>query len=70
MCKFLANFANGYAWFGGKGFFSYPCGPPHVQLVNLFLSVICKDFLHLFDFIVLHCFFKALLIYNSIIKTN
>ena len=50
MHNILVNFANGCAWFWGKGFFSYSCGRPHVQLVNLFLFVICKYFLHLFGF--------------------
>ena len=68
MHNILVNFANGCAWFWGKGFFSYSCGRPHVQLVNLFLSMICKYFLHLFGFSVLHWFFEALLIYSSIIE--
>ena len=41
-------------------FFSYTCGRPHIQLVNLFLSVIYKNFLHLLGFLVLHCFLEAL----------
>ena len=48
--KILANFANGSAWFWGKRVFSNSCGRPHVQLVNLFLSAICKNFLDLFCF--------------------
>ena len=68
--KTLANFTNGCALFWGKGFLSYSCGRPRVQLVNLFLSVICKGFLHLFGFLVLYCFLKALLIYCSIIETK
>ena len=55
--KILVNFANCCAWFWGKGFVSY-------------LSVICKDFLHLFCFLVLHCFLEALLIYSSIVETK
>ena len=70
MHKILVNIANGCAWFWEKRFFSYSFGRPHVQFVNLFLSVICKDFLHLSGFLVLHCFFEALLIYSSIIETK
>ena len=60
--KVLANFANGCAWFLRKGFFQ-SCGRPYVRLVNLFLSVVCKDFLHLFGCLVLYCqaFIQALL---------
>ena len=35
-----------------------------------FLSVICKDFLHLCGCLVLHCFFEASSIYSSIIETK
>ena len=41
----LANFPNGCVWFLENGIFSYSLRP-HVQLVNIFFSVICKDFLH------------------------
>ena len=68
--KILANFANGCAWFLDKGAFSYSCRHPHAQLVNLYLSVICTDFLHLFDCLVLHCFIKTRLIYNSVLETK
>ena len=44
--KILANFPNDCVWFLGNGIFSYSCVRPHVQLVNLFFSVIYKDFLH------------------------
>ena len=47
--------------FGGRVFF-YSRGRPHVRLVNLFLSVICKDFLHLPGFLVFS--------YSSIIETR
>ena len=43
--KMLANFANGCVWFLRNGIFSYSCVCPHVQLVNVFFSVIYKDFL-------------------------
>ena len=43
--KILANFPNDCVWFLGNGIFSYSCVCPHVQLVNVFFSVICKDFL-------------------------
>ena len=35
-----------------------------------FLSVICKDFEHLCDCLVLHCFLEASSIYSSIIETK
>ena len=40
--------------------FSYSCERPQVRLVNLFLSVIRKFFLHLLGFLVLHCFLEAI----------
>ena len=68
--KILANFANGCAWFLGKGFFSYSYGPPRARLINLFLSVIYKDFLLLFGCLLLQCFLEARLIYSSITETK
>ena len=54
----------------GKWFFSYSCGRPHVRLVNLFLSMINKEFLHLFGCLMLHCFRDVFLIYCSVIETK
>ena len=55
--------------FWGRCFF-YSFGRPRAQLVNLFLSVICKDFLDLFGCLVLRCFLEGRLIYSSIIETK
>ena len=46
------------------------CGLPHAQLVNLFLSVISKSFLHLFGCLVLHCFLEARSSYSSVTETK
>ena len=46
----FSNFDDRCSLFLGKAIFCYSCGRPHVRLVNLFLSVICKDFLHRFAF--------------------
>ena len=54
----------------GKWFFSYSCGRPHVRLVNLFLSMINKEILHLFGCLMLHCFLDVFLIYCSVIETK
>ena len=37
---------------------------------GVFLSVICKDFLHLCSCLVLHCFLEASSIYSSVIETK
>ena len=37
---------------------------------GVFLSVICKDFLHLCGCLVLHCFLEASSIYSSVIETK
>ena len=59
---------DGCAWFVGKGFFilvDVTC-----TISQSLSSVICKDFLHWFGWLALHCFLETRLIYSSILETK